>query len=34
MHNYTYLWLRPDGALGSDEIASRYADVFLHGVTT
>jgi AcrR family transcriptional regulator len=33
MHNYTYLWLRPDGPLGADELAAGYADVFLNGVT-
>lgn len=33
MHNYTYLWLRPEGSLGAREIADRYADVFLNGVT-
>lgn len=34
MHNYTYLWLRPDGDLGASEIAERYADVFLKGIAS
>ena len=34
MHNYTYLWLRPDGDLGASEIAARHADVFLKGIAS
>lgn len=33
MHNYTYLWLRPDGALSAAEIAERYSDLFLRGIS-
>jgi len=25
-------WYRPDGALGPDALAQRYADLFLHGL--
>jgi len=33
MHNYTYLWLRPGGALSAAEVADQFADVFIKGVT-
>lgn len=32
MHNYTYLWLKPDGKLTAAEVASQFADVFIGGV--
>ena len=32
MHNYTYLWLKPGGALGADQVAAQFADVFIRGV--
>ena len=33
MHNYTYLWLKPDGALSAAEVAERFGDLFVRGVT-
>ena len=32
MHNYTYLWLKPGGALSAEEVAEKFADVFVGGV--
>ena len=32
MHNYTYLWLKPDGNLSAHEVASRFADLFIRGI--
>jgi AcrR family transcriptional regulator len=32
MHNYTYLWLRPDGDLTAHDVASRFADIFVGGI--
>lgn len=32
MHNYTYLWLKPDGALSAHEVAKRFADIFISGI--
>ena len=32
MHNYTYLWLKPGGALTAEQVAERFADVFIGGV--
>jgi AcrR family transcriptional regulator len=32
MHNYTYLWLKPGGALSAEEVAEKFADVFIGGV--
>jgi AcrR family transcriptional regulator len=32
MHNYTYLWLKPDGSLSAHEVASRFADLFIRGI--
>ena len=34
MHNYTYLWLKPGGALSAAEVAEQFADVFIGGVAT
>jgi AcrR family transcriptional regulator len=32
MHNYTYLWLRPDGELSAGDVAAPFADLFLRGL--
>ena len=32
MHNYTYLWLRPDHA--PHEVAKQFADIFISGIST
>jgi TetR/AcrR family transcriptional regulator, cholesterol catabolism regulator len=32
MHNYTYLWLKPEGQLSAHDIASAFADLTIHGV--
>jgi TetR/AcrR family transcriptional regulator, cholesterol catabolism regulator len=34
MHNYTYLWLKPDGALSAQAVAKRFADIFIGGIST
>jgi AcrR family transcriptional regulator len=33
MHNYTYLWLKPDGALTAHDVAKRFADIFIGGIS-
>jgi AcrR family transcriptional regulator len=33
MHNYTYLWLKPDGTLTARDIAKQFADIFIDGIT-
>jgi AcrR family transcriptional regulator len=33
MHNYTYLWLNPDGDLSAREVAKNFADLFLNGLS-
>jgi hypothetical protein len=33
MHNYTYLWLRSSGQLTAAQVAGRFADVFITGIT-
>jgi TetR/AcrR family transcriptional regulator, cholesterol catabolism regulator len=33
MHNYTYLWLRPDGRLTARSVAKPFADIFMQGIT-
>jgi TetR/AcrR family transcriptional regulator, cholesterol catabolism regulator len=33
MHNYTYLWLKADGRLSAEEIATAFADIFVRGLT-
>ena len=33
MHNYTYLWLKPDGRLSAAEVAVQFSDLFVHGVS-
>ena len=32
MHNYTYLWLKPDGRVSAREIAQPFADIFIRGI--
>jgi hypothetical protein len=32
MHNYTYLWLRRDGSLSAQDVAKRFADIFVGGI--
>ncbi|HEX4429318.1 MAG TPA: TetR/AcrR family transcriptional regulator [Frankiaceae bacterium] len=34
MHNYTYLWLKPDGALSAHDVAQRFADIFVAGIAS
>jgi AcrR family transcriptional regulator len=33
MHNYTYLWLKPGGALSARDVAQPFAEIFMRGVT-
>ena len=33
MHNYSYLWMREDGRLTPEEIADRFCDILLGGLT-
>ena len=32
MHNYTYLWLKAGGRLSAKQVASSFADIFVHGI--
>jgi TetR/AcrR family transcriptional regulator, cholesterol catabolism regulator len=32
MHNYTYLWLKPDGAMSARDVARPFAEIFLNGL--
>jgi AcrR family transcriptional regulator len=32
MHNYSYLWLRPDGDRSPEDIAERFSDLILDGI--
>jgi len=34
MHNYTYLWLKPDGRVSARDIAKPFADIFIDGIAT
>jgi AcrR family transcriptional regulator len=34
MHNYTYLWLKPGGAVSARDVAKPFADIFLRGIAT
>ncbi|OUZ09691.1 hypothetical protein BHE97_09495 [Aeromicrobium sp. PE09-221] len=34
MHNYSYLWIDPEGDLSPEEIADRFCDILLHGIMT
>ncbi|WP_343956507.1 TetR/AcrR family transcriptional regulator [Yaniella flava] len=33
MHNYSYLWINPDGHKSPEEIADHFCDILLHGIT-
>jgi AcrR family transcriptional regulator len=33
MHNYTYLWLRPDGRLSARDVAKPFAEIFARGIS-
>ncbi|MCU4186421.1 TetR/AcrR family transcriptional regulator [Acidiferrimicrobium sp. IK] len=33
MHNYTYLWLKPDGPLQARDVARSFTDIFISGMT-
>lgn len=32
MHNYTYLWLKPGGAVSARDVAKPFADIFIRGI--
>jgi AcrR family transcriptional regulator len=32
MHNYTYLWLKPDAPLSARDVAKPFADIFIQGI--
>jgi hypothetical protein len=32
MVNWAYQWFRPDGPLGSREVAYLFSDILLHGI--
>lgn len=32
MHNYTYLWLKRDGATSAHDVARQFADIFVSGI--
>ena len=34
MHNYTYLWLKPDGRVSARDVAKPFADIFIRGIAT
>jgi AcrR family transcriptional regulator len=34
MHNYTYLWLKPGGRRSARDVAQRFADLFIRGITS
>ena len=34
MHNYTYLWLKPGGAVSARDVAKPFADIFLRGISS
>ena len=33
MHNYTYLWLKPNGRLSARDVAKPFAEIFMHGIS-
>ncbi len=33
MHNYTYLWLKPNGRVSAREVAKPFGDIFLRGIS-
>ena len=34
MHNYTYLWLKPEGKFTAHDVAKQFATVFIDGIAT
>ncbi|USQ81299.1 TetR/AcrR family transcriptional regulator [Ornithinimicrobium faecis] len=32
LHHYAYIWLRPDGPLGPDEVADQFVNLVLEGI--
>jgi TetR/AcrR family transcriptional regulator, cholesterol catabolism regulator len=34
MHNYTYLWLKPGGRRSARDVAQRFAELFIRGITS
>jgi AcrR family transcriptional regulator len=34
LHNYSYLWLRPDGAMTPEEVSDAFCDLALRGLLT
>ena len=32
MHNYSYLWIDPEGSLSPEDMADRFCDLLLHGL--
>src|SRR5436190_15005019 len=32
MHNYTYLWLKPDGTLSAHDVDRQFDDIFIDGI--
>jgi AcrR family transcriptional regulator len=34
MHNYTYLWMKRDGPLSAQQVATFYADIFVRGIVS
>jgi TetR/AcrR family transcriptional regulator, cholesterol catabolism regulator len=32
MHNYTYLWLKPDGRVAARDVAKQFAEIFIRGI--
>jgi AcrR family transcriptional regulator len=32
MHNYTYLWLKPGGAMSARDVAKPFAEIFMRGI--
>ncbi len=34
MHNYTYLWLKPDGDLSARDVAQPFAELFMRGIAS
>jgi hypothetical protein len=33
MHNYTYLWLKPEGSLTARDVAAPFAQIFMAGIS-
>ena len=32
MHNYTYLWLKPDGRVSARDVAKQFSEIFIRGI--